>query len=465
MRLSAFASVKLTIALMTLIAVSILVGAWCPQESQVGFQKVVETFGAENAGYLRQWGITDLFHTPFFLGLIGMLTVNMIACSVQRVFPKARLLKQKMPYLGEKEIGKFPVSREMVLKTEADVAFKDLAEALKKQQYSVQIQGNKLTAEWGKIALLAATITHIGLLSLLAGVTITSWTGFNGFKPVPIGGKLNFGESEHSKLWIGKLPPWEVRVDDTRRENYASGDPKQWYSNLSVVDKDGKVLHKQEISVNNPLSYGGVDVYQSSWGLDAIEIAFNGRPTQLPLRQMGGTHAAFMQLDENTTMIFSLRGQDKPVRVFAKIPEWQQPKMLAEIPAGYASKFGEVQIAYLKAIPVTGLQYKSDPGLPLTYVAFGIIMLGVMLAAIPFRQVWAVAVAADPIDGAPTCRLVLGGTSKKAKTDFERKLEKLSQKICAKFGTVELATSTAASEAAASQEKKTEVETTAATNG
>lgn len=469
MRLSAFASVKLTIALMTLIAVSILVGAWCPQESQVGFQKVVETFGKENAGYLRQWGITDLFHTPFFLGLIGLLTVNMIACSVQRVFPKARLMKQKMPFLGEKEIGKFPVAKDMTLRTDADVAFKELVEALKKQQYSVEIQGNKLTAEWGKIARLAATITHIGLLSLLAGVTITSWTGFNGFKPVPIGGYLNFAESEHSKLWIGKLPSWRVRVDDTRRENYASGDPKQWYSNLSVVDKDGKVLQKQEISVNNPLSYGGVDVYQSSWGLDAIEVAFNGRATQLPLRQMGGTHAAFMQLDENTTMIFSLRGQEKPVRVFAKIPEWQQPKMLAEIPAGYAANFGEVQIAYVKAIPVTGLQYKSDPGLPLTYVAFGIIMIGVMLAAIPHRQVWAVATAADSIDGSATCKILIAGSSKKAKSDFERKLEKMAERIKQKFGSIEpesnLVQAEKAEESKNNEEKKAEVEISAASNG
>lgn len=453
---------------MTLIATSILVGAWCPQESQVGFQKVVETFGAQNAGYLRQWGITDLFHTPFFLGLIGLLTVNMIACSVQRVFPKARLMKQKMPFLGEKEIGKFPVAKELVLKTEADLAFKEIAESLKKQQYKVEIQGNKLTAEWGKIARLAATITHIGLLSLLAGVTITSWTGFNGFKPVPIGGSLNFAESEHSKLWIGKLPEWKVRVDDTRRENYASGDPKQWYSNLSVVDNAGKVLQKQEISVNNPLSYGGVDVYQSSWGLDAIEVAFNGRATQLPLRQMGGTHAAFMQLDENTTMIFSLRGQEKPVRIFAKIPEWQAPKMLAEIPAGHAANFGEVQIAYIKAVPVTGLQYKSDPGLPITYIAFGIIMLGVMLAAIPHRQVWVVATAATSGEEHPVCKVLIGGTSKKAKADFERKLEKLSERIKQKFGSVEAQAAKVVPEEVepeTEEKSKPEVEISAASNG
>ncbi len=432
MRLSAFASVKLTIALMSLIAISILVGAWCPQESQVGFQKVVETFGPEMARNLRQWGITDLFHTPFFLGLIGMITVNMVACSMQRVFPKARLLKQKMNPLGHREISKFPNSIEAGLNCPAAEAMNAFSAEMKKQGFAVEMKEGKLTGEWAKFAILASTVTHIGLLSLLLGVTITSWTGFNGFKPVPPGSALNFAESEHSKLWIGKLPSWKVRVDSTRREDYETGDAKQWYSKLAVVDSSGKVLKEQEISVNNPLSYDGVDVYQSSWGLDSIEISFNGRPLQLPLRQMGNANAAFMPLDDQTIMIFSLRGQDKPLRVFAKIPEWQQPRMLSEVPQGGTTKMGEVTLGYVKPIPVTGLQYKSDPGLPITYTAFGIIMLGVMMAAFPHRQVWACSVEAE----GGGCKLYTAGISKKAKSTFNRSLEKLMTRLKEKFGEI-----------------------------
>ena len=429
MRLSAFASVKLTIAFLSMIALSILVGAWCPQESQVGYQKVVETFGEAAAKNLRAWGITDLFHTPFFLLLIAGITVNMIACSVQRVFPKARQLKQKLPILSEREIAKFPQHKQVGLKCPAGEALNALSASLKKQGYSVALDGNKLTGEWAKIALLAATITHIGLLSLLLGVTITSWTGFNGFKPVLLGESLSFSDSEHSKLWIGKLPDWKVRVDDTRREDYKTGEAKQWYSNLSVIDKNGKVLKTQEISVNNPLSYDGVDIYQSSWGIDSIRITLNGRQADLPLRQMGGTQAAFLPLEEGSIMIFSLRSQDKPLRVFAKLPEWQAPKMLTEIPAGSEAKMGQVDLGYIRPIPVSGLQYKCDPGLPITYVAFGVIMLGVMLAAFPYRQMWATAV-----DCEGGCQLFFGGTSKKAKTAFTRGLEKQATKLKEKFG-------------------------------
>lgn len=430
MRLSAFASVKLTIVLLSLIALSILLGAWCPQESQGGFQKVVEAFGEEAAKNLRTAGITDLFHTPFFLLLIALLTVNMIACSFQRVFPKARLMKQKMPFLSNREIEKFPVYQDVSLKCPAGEALNTLAASLKKQGYKVETKGGSLTGEWAKLSRLAATVTHIGLLSLMLGVTITSWTGFNGFKPVPLDGVLSFSDSEHSKLWIGKLPEWKVRVDDTRREDYKTGEAKQWFSKLSVIGKDGKVLKQQEISVNNPLSFDGVDIYQSSWGLDSIRIAFNGRITELPLREMGATHAAFMPLDETTIMIFSLRSASAPLRVFAKIPEWQAPKMLAEISPGHEAQFGQVNVGYVRPVPITGLQYKCDPGLPITYFAFAVIMIGVVMAAFPHRQVWAYAAELDDKNS----ELYFGGISKKAKTAFNKALEKHASSLKEKFG-------------------------------
>jgi cytochrome c biogenesis protein len=93
---------------------------------------------------------------------------------------------------------------------------------------------------------------------------------------------------------------------------------------------------------------------------------------------------------------------------------------------------GEVTLGYVKPIPVTGLQYKSDPGLPITYTAFGIIMLGVMMAAFPHRQVWACSVEAE----GGGCKLYTAGISKKAKSTFNRSLEKLMTRLKEKFGEI-----------------------------
>lgn len=423
--MSLFSSLKLFFVLITLTALTILVGSWCPQEAAVGRDKVIEQFGAEWGNRFIEWGLADIFHTPFFLGLIGLLTVNLVCASFTRVFPKLKLLSQPMPLLGANEIEKMPVHFSVACGDDA-TAIGALAARLKRAGYSVSVDGAQLTAHWGKIGRTAASITHVGLLTLLAGVTITSWTGFAGFQPVLLHESLKFDDSQHAKWWIGHLPKWSVHVDATRREDYDTGDPKQWYSTLSVIDSGtGKVLKTQEISVNNPLSYDGVDIYQSSWGLHGITLAFNGHSQFLQLSQMGPkVHAAMLPLDERTMMLFSVRDPKQPVRVFAKIPEWEAPRMLALLPQNKPVKLGSVEVTYKELVPATGLQYKSDPGLPITYLAFGFIITGVLMASIPFRQVWA---SSEP-DG-DRVRLVFGGNSKKAKAAFEKSLARMSAKL------------------------------------
>jgi len=380
--------VRLTVTLLVLIAGTVLLGAWCPQESQVGQEKVIEQFGADFALTLHNLGIADIFHTPWFLSLIALLTVNMVACSVQRVFPKVRSLKQQMPYLKGEAIEKLAFSSKLAVPLSPQSGLAVLDAQLRRAGYKTSSNGTRLVAEFGKFGRLAPTVTHIGLLTLLAGVTISSWTGFSGFQMIPVGGSLHFGSSEHSKLWIGTLPEWRVVVDQSRREDYETGEPKQWYSDLTVVD-GGVPVKKQQISVNNPLSYKGVDIYQSSWALDSIRLRFNGKERRLGLRQMGRLQAAFLPLEAGTILIFSVRNQTQPVRVFAKTPAWDAPRMLNQIELGKSIKLGNVEVTYAGLIPLTGLQYKCDPGLPVTYVAFGFIILGVLLAAVPHRQVWA----------------------------------------------------------------------------
>lgn len=431
-RLSIFASVKLTVATLSLIALTVLVGAWCPQEAQVGRDKVFETFGPQVAPELIKYGIADIFHTPFFLFLIALLTVNMVACSVQRVFPKVRSLSQPMPFLAGPAIEKMAVHFSNNFHATPDVVTDTVERYLKRRGFSIARQGNMLAAHWGKIGRMAPTVTHIGLLSLLAGVTITSWTGFSGFEAVPKGGTMSFDKSEHSKLWVGKLPDWHLKVEATRRENYDNGDAKQWYSTLSVIDDHGKLLKRQQISVNNPLSYKGVDIYQSSWGLGSIAITFNKDRVELPLREMGPViHAAFLPLDQQTILMFSVHGEDEPVRVFGKIPDWPQPRILTLLTKNTPAMLGNVKVTYDDLIPVTGLQYKCDPGLPITFMAFGFIITGVCLAAIPHRQVWVSVTAAE--DGAS---IVSGGVSRKAQNAFAKNMHQLNMALAKEFPTL-----------------------------
>jgi len=418
----------MSVILIALTAATILAGAWCPQESQVGREKVFETLGKDNGQLVINLGLADTFHSPWFLFLIAMLSLSMLAASFERVFPRLLTLKNKMPLLDGLGIAKLPFNKKVECESftgtesgiTANVALNDIETKLKHKRFTVIRDGNKLTGEQGLIGRLAPSVTHVGLLSLLVGVTITSWTGFNGFQPVKLGDCLSFADSQHSKLWMGSLPKWNARVIETRRENHPTGEPKQWYTTLAIEDKFGKVLHKGELSVNNPLTYDGVDIYQSSWGIDSIALKFNGQKQTVPVNPMGKRFAAFLPLDQDSVMIFSVIDQKSDLRIFAKRSNWEAPKILTEVKPGKSATLGGVTLTYEGIVPRTGLQYKRDPGIFVVYTAFGFIMLGVMLAFIPHRHVW----VCEEFEGTRKY-LSIGGRSPKAKIAFERMILKM----------------------------------------
>lgn len=426
-----FASVRLAVVLLSLAAIVVLIGAWCPQESAVGQEKIIEQFGEGTAMILIKSGISDIFHTPFFIVLIALLSVNLTVASFKRVFPKLLLLRKTPPSLDAKQIEKLPVHYCLNLTYTGSAAIIALGKQLSRQGYVVHKDNTRLQAEFGKFSRLAASVTHVGLLTLLAGVTLSSWTGFSGFKPIRVGDDLYFQDAQHAKLWIGHLPQWHIRLNNTRRDDYASGDAKQWYSDLVVVDSLGRELATKQISVNDPLTFGGVDVYQSSWGLDQILVSFNGSDRALDLKPMGTRYASFLVLDPSVVLIFSIKSLNSPLRLFAKRQDWSAPRLLAEIPPGSSIRLGSVEIKYKRAIPVSGLQYKCDPGLPITYAGFAFIILGVSLAAIPHRQVFSEVVEARDTSSS---LLFFGGSTNKAKVAFKRSLEKISAELASDQG-------------------------------
>lgn len=46
----------------------------------------------------------------------------------------------------------------------------------------------------------------------------------------------------------------------------------QFHSDLSVLDLNGKEIMRKTISVNDPLRYGGITIYQTDWSLSALQI-------------------------------------------------------------------------------------------------------------------------------------------------------------------------------------------------
>lgn len=46
----------------------------------------------------------------------------------------------------------------------------------------------------------------------------------------------------------------------------------QFRTDLSLYDLNGKEVMRKTISVNDPLRYGGITIYQTDWSISALQV-------------------------------------------------------------------------------------------------------------------------------------------------------------------------------------------------
>ena len=95
-------------------------------------------------------------------------------------------------------------------------------------------------------------------------------------------------------------------------------------------------------------------------------------------------------------------------------------QLVSSVRAGQSLEINGVTLKVLELIGGTGLQIKADPGIPIVYLGFGLLMLGVVMSYFSHSQVWAV-----KKDG----KLYLGGRTNRAQVIFEREIIEMIEQL------------------------------------
>jgi len=77
-------------------------------------------------------------------------------------------------------------------------------------------------------------------------------------------------------------------------------------------------------------------------------------------------------------------------------------------------------LAIDEVVGATGLQIKADPGIPIVYTGFGLLMLSVLMSYLSHSQIWALETAG---------KLYVGGRTNRAQVSFEREVVEILDKL------------------------------------
>ena len=253
---------------------------------------------------LDAMGLTDVFHAWWFVVLLTLVSLSIVAASIQR-FPNAWRFFSR-PYKSPDESFRkaAPVQAQIAIADEETglaAAERVFQKAGLKPERIVRENSFSLFGERNRISEMAVYIVHASLLLIFLGGIVDALYGWRGFV------SLTRGEQSSQVRQNGnsRSLPFAIRCDGAGQENYADGTPKRWWSKLAVVD-DGQVVARKEIVVNDPLVYRGIRFYQSSYGmtgkLDKLLLSARPASGQGEARDIAFGQGETVTLDADTAV-------------------------------------------------------------------------------------------------------------------------------------------------------------------
>lgn len=451
-----FSSLKCGLLLLALLGVATILGTFILQRPMAQEGQIEQIYAPQIVSLLNALGLFDVFHTWWFVLLLGLLGANITLASIER-FPQVWRLYARPHYLADVAfIRALPFQREIPLGSHSEQEGLALASSTLKDlgyppRADVLPQGT-LYMEKHRLVRLAPYVVHASLLIIFAGTIIDGTRGYRGFVTLRQGGSTDVVEPLTTPGATHHLG-FTLRCDATGMDAYPDGSPRQYWSQLTVLEGAREVAH-QKIYVNDPLTYKGVRFYQASY------VPSSGTPSKLvmearwqegvadkhqtltlvpgvpsPLGEQGATVALadFIPdyvLQGNQISSRSDEPRNPAIRLQVTRPgsqptdAWVLPKAPESNPpndTGINFRFVSVEMA-----PVTGLQVAREPGQWMIWGGCLLLTTGLMMALyLSHIRIWGV--VGKDCQGRPA--LLLGGQPSKYRENFEHRFNELAGKV------------------------------------
>lgn len=382
--LKLFTDLKFALFILSFIALSSSLGSVIEQDEEIEFYKqnyseVKPIYGFLTYKWILGLGLDHLYSTPWFFGLLAILGSCLISCTITRQFPF--FLNSKDFFFKKQKNSFFELP--LFVKVKNIFYLKEMA-LLKIQEMNFYLyqKGNLVYGYKGLIGRISPILVHFSLLIILGGSFFGAFQNLKAQEILPKGEIFHI-QNPIKLGFVTTLPSVNARVNDFWVE-YQKNRIHQFYSNLSILDKDGNELKQQTISVNNPLRYQQTDFYQSDWNLLGIRLEnqTEKKVYELPLFSLQKNPKSWITWIDQSQETFTLIFDQLQNVLFV----YDQNGVFLEI-----KNMGDYltpRLRILEILPSTGLLIKYDPSITFIYLGFALLMLTTCFSYLPYTQIW-----------------------------------------------------------------------------
>ena len=404
------ADLRFSIFILLLISLCSIIGTIIEQDQAIETYKINypltnPIFGFLSWDMILRFGFDHVYKTWWFLGLIFLFGCSLTLCSFLQQLPSLKIARRCQFFRTTNPFYRLKISTIL-----NKFSFNKILTTIKQQEYSIFHQKNMVYCYKGLLGRIAPIIVHFSMILILLGTIIGSLFGFKAQEIVPK------TENFHIQNVLATGPATIISQSSARINDFwitytPTKTISQFYSDISVLDSQGNETDRKTISVNYPLIQDGVYYYQTDWNLIALRIEnIRHEILEYPLLNIfGDSQKVWLTWIADTKM-----PTDGVVAIIDNLEGYcslynNGGEFLGNLELNETNSFGQ-PLTLLEIISSTGLQVKTDPGIPIIYSGFFFLMASTLISYITYSQVWLIK---------QNNKLFIGGTTNRAAFEFE----------------------------------------------
>ena len=410
------ADLRFAIFILLVIATLSIIGTVIEQDQSIETYKLNypltnKVFGFLSWDIILRFGFDHIYKTWWFITLIFLFGVSLLACTFLQQFPSLRVARRCQFFRTTQQFCRLNISTNLQHLSSSQLLFK-----IKENNYSIFQQKNIIYCYKGLIGRIAPIIVHFSMIVILLGAILGSICGFKAQEIIPktetfhIQNVLNNGQ-------FTLIPKFSIRINDFWITYTKQRTITQFYSDLSILNVDGNEIKRKTIFVNSPEKYHGIDYYQTDWNIVGLRIKNKDFSIfQYPFINLSQEKKKLWltwisnnsQLNDGLTILIdNLEGYCSVYNKFGNF--------LGNLELNENLKI-ETSLTLIDILSSTGLQIKTDPGICFIYFGFLLLMMSTLISYITYSQIWIVQ---------EHKKIFIGGNTTRAKFDFELEFLKL----------------------------------------
>nr|QXM17893.1 Cytochrome c biogenesis protein [Chaetoceros laevisporus] len=410
------ADLRFAITILLIIASFSIIGTVIEQDQSIETYKLNypitnRVFGFLSWDIILKFGLDHIYKTWWFITFIILFGISLLTCTILQQLPALKISRRCQFFRKAQQFQRLKISTKL-----QEYNFQKFLFKIKETQYSIFQQKNIIYAYKGLIGRIAPIIVHFSMILILIGTVIGAVNGFKAQEIVPKTETFHI-QNILSNGQFTAIPKVSTRINDFWITYTKQTTINQFYSDISILNIEGNEIERKTIFVNSPARYRGINYYQTDWNLIGLRIKDEqSQFLQYPLINLGNSQNKIWitwipdNLELKQGIILLIDNLQGYCSIYNEFGQFLGNLEINEV---FSNNF---PITLVDILSSTGLQIKTDPGIPLIYTGFFFLMLSTLISYITYSQIWVIK---------DKKKMFIGGNTSRATFDFEIEFFKL----------------------------------------